>query len=190
MDTITVDGKWLKSLTQADLTKWLQIHRLDLAGGATFTIGKTLLTKPIQWATKKYLHKDDSFLPCHTGIIILCGCQLFIVDIVPPKVKITGLLDYILNTNEEFKIVMRGENFNIDVKRFSYEAFCWVDRKYGYFSAVCSALTLKKYIKGFGLHCSEGLIRLYKNQGFFEDINSDDITPIEAYNLLTYGSIK
>lgn len=189
MDTITINGDYLKSLSPHKLSRWLQVNRLELAGGGTFTIADTFFKKPIQWATKKYLHKGDTFCPTHTGIIILCNCQLYIVDIVPPKVQLTNLYDYITTTKDEFKIVMRGENFNLDTRRFSYEAFCWVDKKYGYFSAICSSLALKKYINGFGLHCSEGLIKLYNNQGIFTDVNSDDITPVEAFNLLVYGEV-
>lgn len=64
LDVIEVDGKFLKSLSQKELEKYLDVHRLQLIGGGNFTIGHTLLAGAIQRCTKKYAKKTNLlFLP-------------------------------------------------------------------------------------------------------------------------------
>lgn len=112
-----------------------------------------------------------------------------VLDITPPKATAQPLIDYINNTDEDFKILYRGNSFILDTKKLNQQVLNLIGMKYGYLSAFCSILPFKKYIKGNGYHCSEYFIKLYQEQGYFLNYDSDDITPIEAFSLFKDGKL-
>ena len=186
-DTIMVTKKYLRSLSRLRLSKFLSNNFDKLIGGQVFTIGDTLLTKSIQFITKKYAKSD--FIPTHVGQIIRIGSQLFIVNVIPPKVAYVELMDYILQTDEDFRIVYRGENFKLDTPRYSYEVSNLVGQNYGYFSAIQSGIKGISWIPNRKTHCSEASIKYLQNQGYFKDVIADNETPVEVYDKMIRGQL-
>ena len=183
MDTITVDGKFLKSLTHAELSKWLQVHRLDLAGASVFTKSSGWLSPTIEFLTRKDC-KDTSFIPSHVGSILLLGSILYCFDMKPPKATITNLFDYIVTTNDTFKIVMILDS-KIEIAQFSYDLFCKVDEKYGYLSALQCIKGLR-WILNRKHHCSELATLEYQKFGYLTDLKADDTTPALLYSKMCF----
>ena len=184
-DTIMVTKQYLKSLKRIRLSKFLANNFSNLIGGQVFTVGKTFLTTTIQFITKKYAKGD--FCPCHVGQIINIGSRLFVVNVIPPKVDYTELMDYILQTDEDFRIIFRGENFKLDTPRYSYEVSNLVGQNYGYFSALQSGIKGISWIPNRKIHCSESAVKFLQNQGYFEGVKADDCTPVEVYEKMING---
>lgn len=185
-DVQMVTKDYLRSLNRRELNNFLNKNFESLIGGQVFTIGNTFLTKTIQLITKKYANGD--YCPVHVGQIIKIGCRLFIVNVMPPKVDYVELLDYILKTDEKFRIVFRGENFKLNTCKYSFEVSNLVGRNYGYFSALQSGIKGISWIPNRKIHCSEACVKLLQNQGYFKGVKADDVTPVEAYYKMINGN--
>lgn len=185
-DTIMVTKKYLRSLSRPRLSKWISYNFNNLIGGATFTIGKTPIVPIIQHFTKKY--SKSNFTPAHTGSIIACGGLLYVFNMTPPKSNIVELMDYILSdTDEDFRIIYRGENFELDTKAYSEYLHTKVGQKYGYLSALECISPLRKILFNFSEHCSEIHVKALQRQGYFKNIKADDICPSELYEIMILG---
>lgn len=182
-----VTGDYLKSLSKLKLYRFLKDNYNSLIGGQVFTIGTTWLVPVIRQITKHFAKHD--YVPSHVGQIINIGNVLFVVNVVPPKVDYIELSEYIMNTDEDFRIVFRGENFTLDTARYSYEVSTLVGKDYGYFSALQSGIKGLGWIPNKKIHCSEAAVMFLQNQGYFKGIKADDVTPVEAYNLMIEGKL-
>lgn len=167
-----------KGMPMDDLDKWLEFNRERLIGSAVFTKNKSLTSKLVCWA-EKWRCKDECFVPSHTGSIIEYEGDLYIFDMKPLKARIQPLADYLLNSNEEFALVLR--DFMLDTKMFSINIAEHIGEFYPYMSAVRSVFTKRQ--SKWRRHCSELHLRELQKQGLFLDINSE-ITPDELLHLL------
>lgn len=184
-DTLIVTKQYLRKLSRERLSKFISTNFYKLCGGQVFTIGKTWLTKPIQMITKKYAKSD--FIPSHVGQICNFSSELFVINVIPPRVEYIDLLDYIISTDEDFRIVYRGENFRLDTKRYAYEITSLIGMNYGYFSAIQSGIKGLSWIPNRKKHCSEVACKYLQNQGYFKGIDADNMTPVEIYDKMIRG---
>lgn len=184
-ETVVVTKMYLRSMPFRRLDNFLKNNFNKLIGGQVFTVGKTFLTKTIQAITKKYAKGD--FCPVHVGQIINIGSKLFVVNVMPPKVDYIELADYITNTDEDFRIIFRGNDFKLDTTRYSYEVSNLVGKNYGYFSAIQSGIKGISWIPNRKIHCSECCVKFLQNQGYFKGVKADDITPVEAFYKMING---
>lgn len=184
MDTITINGEWLKSLSPHKLSKWLQLNRLELATASVFTRSGGWLSPTIEFLTRRECIEKD-FIPSHIGNVILLNSKLYIFNQKPPKASIIELYDYIMETKDDFKIVIIDEH-KIDISQFSYDLFCCVEEKYGYLSAL-QCLKGLRWLPQKTRHCSEIATMEYQKWGYFEDIKADDTSPAKLYSLMVYG---
>lgn len=186
VETKLISKEYLRSYSRLKLSKFLACNFGYLIGGQVFTIGNTKLTKTIQKITKKYAKTE--FVPVHVGQIVNIGCKLFVINVTPPKVEYTELMDYILETDEDFKIIYRGSNFTLDTARYSAEVCNMVGKEYGYFSALQSGIKALRWIPNRKTHCSEATVMYLQNQGYFKDYVADDMTPVEVYDIMISGN--
>lgn len=167
-----------KDMPKDDLLKWLDFNRERLIGSAIFTKNKSVTSKLVRWAEKWHC-KDNCFVPSHTGSIIDYNGELHIFDMKPMRAKIQPLADYLLNTKEEFRLVLR--NFMLDTKMFSINIAEHIGEFYPYMSAVRSVFTKRQ--SKWTRHCSELHLRELQKQGIITDLNPE-ITPDELYHEL------
>lgn len=192
---IVIDKSDILKLSVDKLDKWLELNYENLIGSAIFTKNNTLGSKLVRWGEKHLFAKcksADCFVPSHTGSIIVKNIKdftnntdnLYIFDMKPPKASIQPLVDYLLNTDEDYKIVIR--NFKLMPTAFSMNCLYHVGEFYPYLSALRSVFTKRntKWVR----HCSEFHLRELQKQGLFPNVNPE-ITPDELYHLLTGGGI-
>lgn len=184
-DSVMVKGDFLKKLSRHRICRWVQKHSDKLVGGGVFTIGNTPIVPLIRNFSKKYAHSD--FVPSHVGSIIKLGGLYYIFNMTPPKASFIELVDYIAETKEDFRIVFGGENYKIDEKEFSYNLFCKIGQKYGYFSALQCIFPHRDLIPNRKEHCSEIHVKALQRFGFFDGVNGDDMTPVEVYDKMLEG---
>ena len=76
-----------------------------------------------------------------------------------------------------------GYQYTVDTLKYN-------NRRYGYFSALQSGIKPLRWIPNRKAHCSEIFIKMLQRQGYYKEIKADDVTPVEAHNLLVYGSLR
>lgn len=168
-----------------DLDKWLEFNRERLIGSAIFTKNESFTSKLVRWGEKHLFAKckdNHCFVPSHTGSIIEYAGGLYIFDMKPLRASVQPLKDYLLNTDDEFVLVLR--DFSLNTQMFSLNLQFHIGDWYPYMSAIRSVFT-KRQTKS-RRHCSEIYLIELKKQGLFQDVNSE-ITPDELLHLLTKG---
>lgn len=172
----------IQACTSAVLDKWIEFNYNNLIGSAIFTKQNTLTSKLVRWGEKHLFAKckdRDCFTPSHTGSIIEYNNSLYIFDMKPPRASIQRLEDYLLNTKEDYILVMR--DFPLNEEMFSKNLAYHIGEFYAYLSALRSVFTKRstKWVR----HCSEMHLRELQMQGLFKDVNPE-ITPDELFHLL------
>lgn len=186
MDTISYTKKYFKGLSKAKLNRWIFKNRKELATAALFTATNKGIGKLIKHFTKKNAIEND-FIPCHVGNIIAIGEEIWVMNIIPPKAEITLLSDYIFNSNFDYEIV----TFNgINKDLYFSDSLKHNNKKYGYASALQCAFKALQWLPNRKQHCSEYFIRCLQKQGYFKDVKADNVSPVQAYNLLMYNRLK
>ena len=172
----------LQKLSPDKLDWWLKLNHERLIGSAIFTRQNSWTSKLVQWGEKHLFAKtkcNDDFVPSHTGSIIESHRTLYIFDMKPPRATKQPLVDYLLNTEEEYRLVMRDFGLNTDM--FSFNLLFHVWERYPYLSALRSVFSKRQ--SKWRRHCSEMHIRELQKQELFTDINPE-ITPEELYHVL------
>lgn len=166
-------------ISEKDLNTWVMLYRKRLIGSAVFTANNSITSKIVSWA-ESWGGKKAEFVPSHTGSIVEKDGTLYIFNMCPPKAYIQPLTNYILNTKDNYAIVIR--DFSLSTKMFSANILYHLGEFYPYLSALRSVFTKRK--SKWRNHCSElHLIELQK-QGHFKDLNPE-ITPLELFEVLT-----
>lgn len=167
-----------EGITPEGLEKWINFNKTRLIGSAIFTKNKSITSKIVRWA-ESWTCKDKHFIPSHVGSIILYNNNVYIFDMKPLHARVQKLSDYILNTDEDFVLVMR--NFVLDTKMFSLNIAEHIGEFYPFMSAIRSVLTKRQ--SKWRRHCSELHFRELQKQGLFKTINAE-ITPDELLHVL------
>ncbi len=169
-------------LSPKKIDKWLELNHDKLIGSAIFTKQNTFGSKLVQWGEKHLFakcDKDDCFTPSHTGSIIEYYNNLYIFDMKPPKAAVQPLKEYLLNTDEDYRLVIR--DFELDTKMFSLNLKDHIGEKYPYLSALRSVFTKRQ--SKWRSHCSEMHYRQLLRQGIYLGINPE-CTPDELYHVM------
>lgn len=177
---------YLKYFNKVKLNRWIFTKRNELKTGALFTYADNKLGKLIKHFTKKHAI-DFSFIPSHVGNIIIIGEDVYVMNIIPPKSTLTRLADYICNADFEYKIICFND---VDAEKYAVDTLKENNKNYGYLSAFQCAFKGLQWLPNLKQHCSEYFIRCLQNQGYFKQIKADDISPVQAYNLLVYNIDK
>ena len=173
-------------MPQDELDKWLNFNHTRLIGSAIFTCQDTLTSKLVRWGERHLFAKvpeAQKFVPSHTGSIIEYAGKLHIFDMKPLRASVQPLDEYLLNTDEDYCLVMR--DFPLDTQMFSLNLQFHIGDWYPYMSALRSVFT--KFQTKNARHCSEMHLRELQKQGMFKDINSE-ITPDELLHVLIGGN--
>jgi hypothetical protein len=169
-------------LSQESLDKWLELNFDRLVGSAIFTDDNTWSSKLIQWGEKHLFARTNNkeFVPSHTGSIIEYYNHLYIFDMKPPKAGVQALKEYLLHTDEDYRIIIR--DFPLDTNMFSRNLIDHIGQRYPYLSALRSVFTKRQ--SKFKTHCSEMHYRQLFRQGINFYINPE-CTPDELYHVMT-----
>ena len=172
----------LQKLSFQKISYWLELNREQLIGSAIFTKQDTLTSKLVRWGERHLFAKcnsNDCFVPSHTGSIIEYDNDLYIFDMKPPRASVQSLIKYLLETDEDYVLVMR--DFKLNTEMFSKNLAYHIGEFYAYLSALRSVFTKRqtKWVR----HCSEMHLRELQIQGLFTDINPE-ITPDELLHVL------
>lgn len=180
--TVVFDKSELIKLEPEILEQWIQENCYTLVGSAIFTKNNSLGSKLVRWGEKHLFAKckdDDCFVPSHTGSIIEFSNDLYIFDMKPPRASVQPLRDYLIETDEDYKLVLR--DFKIDTKMFSLNCQFHVGEFYPYLSALRSVFTKRQ--SKWNMHCSEFHARMLKLAGHNFPVGFNyEITPDELYH--------
>jgi hypothetical protein len=166
-------------VNKADLSGWLKKNHKALIGSAVFTKTDSFVSNLVSWA-QSFKCPSKGFCPSHIGSIIELGGKLYVFHMKPLKSYVVDLYDYLLNTEEDYRLVKR--DFEIDTYMFSKSVGYHVGEWYPYLSAIASVFSKRQ--SKFKTHCSELHLRNLQLQDLFLDINPE-CTPDELYHLLT-----
>lgn len=167
-----------KDMSIKNIDTWISFNYERLIGSAVFTKNKSITSKLVCWA-EKWRCKDKCFVPSHTGSIIEYNSSLYIFDMKPLKARIQSLNEYLLNTKEDFALVLR--DFMLDTKMFSINIAEHIGEFYPYMSAVRSVFTKRQ--SKWRRHCSELHLRELQKQGILTELNPE-ITPDELLHAM------
>lgn len=168
-----------QSLSVERFDLWLDLNKERLIGSAVFTKNNSLTSKIVRWA-ESLKNKDKDFIPSHTASIIKYNGELWLFDMKPLKAKIQPLSDYLLNTNDEFAIVLR--DFALDTAMFSINIAEHIGEFYPFISAIRSVFTKRE--SKWRRHCSELHLRELQKQGILKGIDPE-ITPDELFQVMS-----
>lgn len=171
-----------KDVTPEQLNGWIKLNYEQFIGSAIFTKQNTLGSKLVQWGEKHLFAKCNNqtcFTPSHTGSIIDYKGELYIFDMKPPKATVQPLAEYLLNTKEDYILVLR--DFDLDTKMFSQNLIDHIGESYPYLSALRSVFTKRQ--SKWRTHCSELHYRQLLRQGIDLGINPE-CTPDELLHAL------
>lgn len=166
------------NMTPDMLNTWITIHKQRLIGSAIFTSNNSIISKLVSWAST--WGKKADFVPSHVGSIIEHQGNLFVFDMKPPRASMTPLGNFLLYTEDNYKLVMR--DFELNTKWFSSDMIFHINEFYPYLSAIRAVFT-KRNTK-FVNHCSELHARLLQRQDLLKDFNPE-CTPLELYEVFT-----
>lgn len=167
------------NLSKEQVEKWINKNYNELIGSATFTNNSSITSKLVQWA-ESWRCKDKGFKPSHTGSIIEYNNSIYIFDMKPLKARVVPLLEYIVNTNEDYVIILR--DFKLDKFMFSKNIAYHIGEFYPFISAITSVFT--KANTKYRTHCSELHLRELQKQGIYTEVNPE-ITPDELYHIMS-----
>lgn len=183
MNTKIYAKKIFKGFSKVKFNRWILKHKKELVTGAIFTYTDKKLGKLIKHFTQKHKIDETGFIPTHVGNIILIGEEIFVMNIMPPKNSIMPLVDFIYNADFDYQIVTFD---GIDAEQYANDSLKENNKPYGYLSAVQCAFKALNWLPNRKSHCSEYFIKCLQNQGFYTDVKADDISPIQALNLLLH----
>lgn len=169
-DVLTIDEK----------KQWIKNHYNQLIGSAIFTKNNSITSKVVRWAENWGEKDKDKFTPSHTGSIIEYNNDIYIFDMKPLRASVQPLIDYLCNTKDEYRIVLR--NFELDTFMFSKNIAYHIGQWYPYMSAIRSVFT--KRSSKWQTHCSELHAVELQKQNIYLSINPE-ITPDELYYIMT-----
>ena len=163
---------------------WLDINRERLVGSAIFTNNNSLTSKVVRFA-EGLKCKDKEFIPSHTGSIIEYKNDLYIFDMKPMRASVQPLLNYLINTSDNYALVLR--DFELDGRMFSLNIAYHIGEFYPFLSAVRSVFSKRdtKWVR----HCSELHLRELQKQGILTQLNPE-ITPDELYHEFVKERLK
>lgn len=168
-----------KDMTEEQIKQFCILREFGLIGSAVFVKNKSFISKMVSWVCSGKAETKD-FVPSHVGSLILVGGHVYIFDMKPPRPTLTRFDDYLINSQDEFMLVMR--NFAINTEAFSLEVLKRYNKPYGYLSAIQSAF---KYMRwGFKEHCSEIHLKALQAQGLFTKYDANETTPEDLKEIL------
>lgn len=173
-------------IPENNLDTWLNLNRARLIGSAIFTKQDSITSKLVRWGETHLFAKCDEpscFVPSHTGSIIEHKGDLYIFDMKPLRASVQPLKNYLLNTQEDYCLVIR--DFALDGHMFSLNLEYHIGDFYPYFSALRSVFNKRKTKNA--RHCSEHHLAELQKQGLFTEVNPE-ITPDELFHLLCKGA--
>lgn len=172
------DNHFFSKLDRDEIKQWIKNNYTLLIGSAIFTKNNSITSKVVRWA-ESWKCEDKSFIPSHTGSIIEYNNEIYIFDMKPLRASVQPLLDYLCNTKDDYKIILR--NFELDTFMFSKNIAYHIGQWYPYMSAIRSVFT-KRNTK-WQTHCSEAHLRELQKQGIYLSVNPE-ITPDELYHIM------
>lgn len=172
------DNHFFSKLNRDEIKQWIKNNYTLLIGSAIFTKNNSITSKVVRWA-ESWKCEDKSFIPSHTGSIIEYNNEIYIFDMKPLRASVQPLLDYLCDTKDDYKIILR--NFELDTFMFTANISEHIGQWYPYMSAVRSIFT-KRNTK-WQTHCSELHIRELQKQGIYLSVNPE-ITPDELYHIM------
>ena len=196
-----------QKISEDELDKWLEFNKTRLIGSAIFTCQDTLTSKLVRWGERHLfagrMHRgidarmnskchtsihpyiySSKFVPSHTGSIIEYANELHIFDMKPPRASVQPLKGYLLNTDEDYCLVMR--DFPLDEQMFSLNLQFHISEFYPYLSALRSVFTKRQ--SKWNMHCSELHARMLDLCGHkFPDDFNFECTPDELLQILKGG---
>ena len=168
------------NMTPKMLTTWITIHKQRLIGSAVFTSNNSIISKLVSWAST--WGKKADFVPSHVGSIIEQQGNLFVFDMKPPRASMTPLGNFLLYTEDDYKLVMR--DFELNDKMFSSNIAYHLNQAYPYLSALRSVFTKRQ--SKWQTHCSELHLRMLELSNYKVPKGFNlECTPLELYNLLS-----
>lgn len=172
------DNHFFSKLDRDEIKQWIKNNYTLLIGSAIFTKNNSITSKVVRWA-ESWKCEDKSFIPSHTGSIIEYNNEIYIFDMKPLRASVQPLLDYLCDTKDDYKIILR--NFELDIFMFIANISEHIGQWYPYMSAIRSVFT-KRNTK-WQTHCSELHIRELQKQGIYLSVNPE-ITPDELYHIM------
>lgn len=188
MNTVTYTKEYFKGFSRVKFNRWILKHKKELACGAIFTYTDKKMGKAIKHFTQKHVIDENGFIPCHVGNIIKVGEEIYVMNIMPPKSTLQPLIDFVYNADFDYHIVTFEDN-DINPEQYAIDSLRYNNKPYAYLSALQCAFRGLNWLPNRKEHCSEGFINCLKNQGFFADVNADDVSPVQALNLLMHNRL-
>lgn len=179
--------EFFKKMNRLRLYKWLKDNAQMLGGSCIATKSGINLSKLICKLSEKRSILNG-FIPSHIGSIVVKNGMLFLFNMKPPKAEKIELSQYIMTTDEDFVLVLR--DFDLDVQKFSEDILKYDGRKYAYLSALQCAFKPIEWLPNIGEHCSELHAHYLQKQGYLKGVHCDNLTPVETYELLLLGDLK
>lgn len=174
------DVREFDEYTIEEIDGFIKEYKEQLVGSAIFTKSKTFISKFISWV--QGIKKRAPYIPSHVAQIIEIGDTLYLFDMKPPRASYQLLREYLINTFDNFRIVLR--NYNLDKNQFCKFILEHTNKPYPYLSAIRSYFSKRPTKRS---HCSELMLKALQNQHLFKNINTE-VTPLELYELLTTTS--
>ena len=179
--------EFFEKMSRARLCKWFRDNSSKLIGSAIATKSGLNLSKLICKLSEKRSILNG-FIPSHIGSIVVENGMLYLFNMKPPRAEKIRLLEYILTTKEDFVIILR--DFDLDVELFSRNILEYDGKKYAYLSALQCISKYIEWLPNIGDHCSELHARYLQKQGYLKGVHCDNLTPVEVYEMLLLGNLK
>lgn len=172
------DNHFFSKLNRDEIKQWIKNNYTLLIGSAIFTKNNSITSKVVRWA-ESWKCEDKSFIPSHTGSIIEYNNEIYIFDMKPLRASVQPLLDYLCDTKDDYKIILR--NFEINTHTFNSLIIDKIGELYPFMSAIRSVFTKRR--TKYKQHCSEAHARCLKLSGYeFKEGFNFECTPEELYN--------
>ena len=175
------DEQFFKKMSSKEVNDWIKRNYKLLIGSAIFTKNNSLTSKVVSWAESWGKKNKEQFIPSHTGSIVEKEGKLYVFHMKPIKAFIQPLDEYLLKTNDIYKVVLR--TFQIDTFMFSQNILFHDGEFYPFLSAIRSVFT--KWKTKYRMHCSELHARMIDLSGgkIFSHFNFE-CTPQELLEYL------
>ncbi|MBR1753731.1 hypothetical protein IJ732_02755 [bacterium] len=168
-------------IEQYGIDKWIDDNADKLTGSCIFDKDDSKISKTIRKYTNtskcNYEHIPSHAAPIYKDVDGTFK-RLQVDD--QPCTHSEDLKTYLKTTKRNYIIFMR--DFDIDEEKFSKNMVNFIGEPYGYISAIQTVFPLID-IDG-GLHCSESYVKGIQDQGVFEKVNANKITPHTLLHLL------
>ena len=186
MDTITYTKEYFKGFSKVKFNRWILKHKKELATGAIFTYTDKKMGKLIKHFTKKHIIDENGFCPNHVGNIITIGAEIYVMNIIPPRNHITPLIDFLYNADFDYHLVTMA---GINPEQYAIDSLKENNKPYGYLSALQCPFRVLQWLPNTRQHCSEYFVRCLQNQGFYQEVHADNVSPVQALNLLMHNRL-